>query len=208
MVPQAPLHDAPRHPRFGRPVLALALAASSLAACQRDQISYARVPKESAAVQPASMAGMGEAEVPPPAAPGAGGTLKWNLPQGWTQSLGGSMRYATLKPSVAGHLEATVVVLPGPAGGELANVNRWRNQIGLPPIDDAALSGLRQTLKSQAGTVSLYDFTSDGEKKTRTIAGFTMVDGNSWFVKLSGDAEPVNAARADFIHLLESLHLD
>jgi len=34
------------------------------------------------------------------------------------------------------------------------------------------------------------------------------VGGNTWFVKMSGDAEPVAAAGADFIHLLESLRLE
>ena len=214
MVSPALAHDTPRRPHGAHTVAPLVLLAMLLpaAGCQRDEISYARVPKESALARPASMPGADMAaaggEVPPPPVPTGGSALKWALPQGWTQSLGGSMRYATLKPSVAGRVEATVVVLPGPAGGELANVNRWRGQIGLPPIDEAALGGARKTLKSKAGPVSVYDFTSEGEKRSRTIAGFTVVDGNSWFVKLSGDAEPVDAARADFIHLLESLHLD
>jgi len=221
MVSTPPAPRASRCPRTqpGRALtrrasLGLALLAGFgfFAACQRDGISYARVPKESALTRPASMSAgdmtASPGEVPAPPAPAGGSVLKWTLPKGWTQTLGGTMRYATLKPEVSGRLEATVVVLPGPAGGELANVNRWRGQIGLPPIDEAALSGVRRTLHSKAGPVSVYDFTSEGEKKSRTIAGLALVNGSSWFVKLSGDAGPVDAARTDFIHLLESLHLE
>src|SRR5207302_7349661 len=43
------------------------------------------------------------------------------------------VRFATLKPAVDGQIDISVVVLPGPAGGELAIVNRWRDQVGLPP---------------------------------------------------------------------------
>jgi hypothetical protein len=112
------------------------------------------------------------------------------------------MRYATLRAPVSGKADVSVTVLPGDAGGELANVNRWRGQIGLPPIDGAALAAARKPVKTGAGAVSLYDFTG-GDK--RLIAGLTLVDGNSWFVKLTGEAGPVGQARKDFLRLVESL---
>jgi len=40
------------------------------------------------------------------------------------------------------------------------------------------------------------------------IAGMVVASGNSWFVKMTGDADPVAAARADFIHLLETLRFE
>ena len=79
------------------------------------------------------------ASCPPPPRPTGQGALKWALPKGWTETPGSGMRYATLTPPGAGKVEMSVVVLPGAAGGELANVNRWRGQIGLPPLDEAAL---------------------------------------------------------------------
>ena len=119
------------------------------------------------------------------------------------------MRYATLTPPVKGKVDVSVVVLPGPAGGELPNVNRWRGQIGLPAVDDAALAKARQTVKSRAGTVSLYDFAGDGQARSRMIAGLlASSDGNTWFVKMSGDAQPVGEARKDFLKLLETLRFD
>jgi hypothetical protein len=151
--------------------------------------------------------GMGAGGVPPPPRPANG--LKWTLPKGWTEGAGGGMRYATLKPPVPGKVELSVVVLPGPAGGELNNVNRWRGQIGLPPVDEAALDGTRKTVKTKIGPVSVFDFTSEGQVKSRMVAGLiTSADGNTWFLKLTGDADPVGKAKADFMKLLETLRLD
>ena len=152
---------------------------------------------------PAGMAG----DVPAPPQPSGGGLLACTLPRAWTQSRGGdSMRFATLKPPVEGRIDVSVVVLPGEAGGELANVNRWRGQIGLPPFDDAGMAGARRTVATKAGQVSLYDFTSEGQVRSRIVAGLALVGGNSWFLKMTGDERAVAAARPDFIRLVESLH--
>jgi len=148
-----------------------------------------------------------QGQVPNPPSPGA--PLKWSLPKGWTSAPGNGMRFATLTPPGEGKLEVSVVVLPGQAGGELANVNRWRGQIGLEPIDEPAMSAARKAVKSKAGTTSVFDFTSTGQVQTRMIAGaLTTKDGSTWFFKLVGDAAPVAKARPDYLKFLETLHLD
>ena len=155
----------------------LALASSLfLGACSRDEITHFKVPKSGGPPAGAPMQpppgmppGMGagqqappgmQGDVPPPPAPERG--MHWTLPKGWTEERTGGMRYATLKAPVQGKADGSVVVLPGPAGGELSNVNRWRGQIGLAPIDDAALAAARKVMASKAGKISFYDFTSDG----------------------------------------------
>ncbi|HET6440705.1 MAG TPA: hypothetical protein VFG59_21780 [Anaeromyxobacter sp.] len=181
--------------------MALGLAAISLAACQRDEVAHYRVPKVGGEV----MASAG-VQLPPPPAPKGG--LRWTLPPGWKEAAGGQMRYATLTAPVPGKVDVSVVVLPGDAGGELANVNRWRNQIGLAPLADGELPSVKKVVKSGAGDLNVYDFTSEGQKRTRTIAGLASIEGSTWFVKMTGDAEPVASARASFLDLLGSLHLE
>jgi len=195
-------------------VFAAASALLGLAGCDRDGVTHYRVAKgpaaapitQAAATRTEPQPGMA-GEVPPPPAP-TGGTLRWTLPKGWTEASGGAMRFATFKPPVQGKVDASVVVLPGPAGGELANVNRWRNQIGLPALDAAALAAARKTLATRAGPLRVYDFTNDAKPRGRVVAGLTEVAGSTWFVKLSGDADAVAAARNDFMQLLGSLRLD
>ncbi len=201
---------------LGASLLTLALG------CRSEGVSHYRVPKEAVASHPdhpghaeESMPMPGgmpasqepAANLPPPPTPQ--GALKWSLPKGWAELPGGGMRFATFKAPYVGKLEATVVVLPGPAGGELANVNRWRGQINLPPLDEAGLAKARTVTKSKAGAVNVYDFTSQGQVKTRMLAGYISTpDGNTWFLKLTGDADPVAKAKSDFMIILGSLHLD
>lgn len=202
-----------------KPALSALLAALAVSSqgCRREEVSHARLPKEQdlpgAGAGPAGggpMAGGPMAgDVPAPPRPTGAGALKWSLPKGWTETGGSGMRYATLKPPVAGRIDVSVVVLPGVAGGELANVNRWRGQIGLPPLDEAGLAAARKAIASRAGPVSLYDFESGGKERTRMVAGLLeTADGNTWFLKMVGDAGVVASSRPHFIRFLETLHLD
>ena len=201
--------------------LALTAGVMFMLGCDRDQVSHASpvqtapAPQSAPGMPPPGMppagapGGMAGTQLPPPPRPTGNGALKWSAPKGWTETQGSGMRFATLTPPGGGKAELAVVVLPGAAGGEPANVNRWRGQIGLQPLDDNALAGLRKAVKCKAGTVSLYDFTSEGQVKSRMISGLLATsDGNTWFLKLTGDAEAVGKAKADFMRFLESLHLD
>lgn len=178
------------------------VAAAAATACARDDVTHFRVPKDT----PADAVPEPTAPVMPERPKGRG--LRWTLPKGWNEAAGGQMRFATLKPPVVGKIDASVVVLPGPAGGELANVNRWRGQIGLPPLDEGGLARARKVLKTQAGALKVYDFTSDASPKSRLVAGLTEAAGDTWFVKMTGDADAVGAARDDFMKLLGSLRFE
>jgi hypothetical protein len=202
--------------------IGIGVALLAVGGCRRDEVTHYRVPKRQqgqsvgaafAAAAPAAplvpgsvttpgAAPAGAAEVAPPPRPAVGPA--WTLPRGWTQEVAGGMRYATLKPAVPGKIDASVVVLPGAAGGELANVNRWRGQIGLGPLDAPALAAARQAVTTAIGPVSVYDFTGDGAK-SRMVAALAEVDGSTWFLKLTGDAGPVDAAKPEFLRLVESL---
>jgi hypothetical protein len=206
-----------RSPCPGSVALYACAASLLLAGCRREEVTHARVQRSPATADAPAGTGMGAmppgaqtaSAVPAPPAPAEGEGLRWKLPKGWTQDAkSGGMRYATLKAATPGKVDVSVVVLPGPAGGELANVNRWRGQIGLAPLDEGALASARKAVKAPAGAVSVYDFTSEGQAKTRMVAGLLTAGGNSWFVKMVGDAEAVGAARGDFLHILESLRFD
>ena len=117
------------------------------------------------------------------------------------------MRVASFElPKTGGKAEVTVVALPGDVGGELANVNRWRGQLALPPVVEADLAAARATVKTRLGAVFVYDFTGTGDKKTRLVAGMIQVSGTTWFFKLMGDERTVTAAKAAFLELLKGLH--
>jgi hypothetical protein len=180
------------------------------AGCRRAEVTHYQTRKGADATLAAApgpmMGGDAPSDLAPPSQLASGG-LTWTLPKGWTQSAGSGMRYATIKPAIPG-VDVSIVVLSGPAGGELANVNRWRGQLGLPPVDANALASARSTVPAKAGPLSVYEFSSEGEKKTRMVAALLEAEGSTWFVKMLGDEAKVASARSDFNHLLRSLRFD
>jgi hypothetical protein len=79
----------------------------------------------------------------------------WTLPEGWTREAGNQFRFATIRTGASPPSpEISVTKLPGPADGDLdtfvlLNVNRWRKQLSLPPLDKEGLKG--ETEKVKAG---------------------------------------------------------
>jgi hypothetical protein len=178
-------------------LLALPLAATVLlAACRKDPIEVRRVAKET----------------PAAAAPGAGARprgVRWTAPKGWADVAATGMRVATLVPPAAnGKAEGSVAAFPGDVGGELANVNRWRGQIALPPMAEGDLAAARRVVRCPLGKVLVYDFTASGAAPARVVAGMITVGGTTWFFKLDGDARAVAADKAAFLRMLEGLTSD
>jgi len=191
-----------------RQSLLIVAAVVACSGCRRAEVTHFQVRKESATTASAAPWQSSAQELPVrPVASGAS-TLTWTLPKGWTQSLAGGIRYATLKAPVDGNVDVSVVVLPGPAGGELANVNRWRGQLGLPPTDERGLGASRTSIRSKAGTVAVHDFSSEGTTKSRMVAALLISHETTWFVKMIGDEGAVSSARADFVRVLQSVRFN
>lgn len=183
--------------------LALALLAG---ACREEGVTRVRVPKEEATSAPvAAMPGAMPALEAPAERPRG---LAWTLPSGWKELPGNGIRLATFTPPGRLKTEATVVALPGESGGELANVNRWRGQISLPPVDEAGMKSARTTVATKAGPAAVYDFTSAGAVRTRLIAAAINVRGTTWFFKLMGEADATETARPGFLTIIKGLKLD
>ena len=90
--------------------------------------------------------------------------LTWTLPDGWTQVEGPKQRYATLRLGTQDKpLEATVTALGKEAADVLPNVNRWRGQIGLGPVQAAALPTMTQKFPINGDdAATLVDITGPG----------------------------------------------
>jgi hypothetical protein len=105
--------------------------------------------------------------------------------------------------------QVNVAELKGDGGGLLANANRWRDQIGLPPLDENGLQPLVQSLDVPGGHASLVDFAGKDSQTgvaTRLIAAMVEQDGQSWFYKLMGDPQTVAAQKNAFTQFIQSAH--
>lgn len=79
----------------------------------------------------------------------------WKTPAGWEQLGPSGMRAATLKiPSDPKPLEISVIQSSGTL---LGNLNRWRGQLQLPPVDESAMAPSVQEAKAGDAKMWLVD---------------------------------------------------
>src|SRR5213595_1133781 len=76
--------------------------------------------------------------------------IKWEAPEGWTEVPPSSMRYASFSASSdeGGKIDISIVTFAGDGGSDADNVNRWRGQIDLAPIDASAVTSQVESLKT------------------------------------------------------------
>ena len=149
------------------------------------------------------------AAAPAPAAassPGQDGKPAWTVPAGWQEQAPGSMQMAKFTTATAqgGKAEISVVMLAGDAGGTLANVNRWRGQLGLPPVTEAELSKLVTPLDIEGAKASLVDVNAE-QSGRRLVAAVVSRAGATWFYKMVGDAAAVAKEKARFVLFVQGV---
>jgi hypothetical protein len=216
-----------------RASVSLAAAALLLSACGRDEVTSYRVPKEADPVMPgaAPAADASSAPLAPMAADaggapgmgaaGAGATmantavptangpsLVWSAPAAWRTKSGSAMRKGSYAVPGPGGAEAdlSITAFPGDVGGDLANVNRWRGQVQLPPLGPAELEGAVARFQSNGLAVTVVDLTGAGAANRQSILGAIVpVSGSTWFFKLMGPTAVVAAAKPAFLEFLRSV---
>src|ERR1043165_3704139 len=173
------------HRRTGvRPPILASSLMLLLAACEEEGVRAYRAPKQR--------------ETAPASAPGSQtAAVTWKAPQGWEPPPGAQpMRLATFRPG-EGMPEVTLSAFPGDVGGLLANINRWRGQLGLAPIDEAQLARSTQTATIEGVSVTTVDLTGANGHE---MLGAVIVpgDGKTWFLKAAGDPGPIAKLRPAF----------
>ncbi len=156
-----------------------------------------------AAAPPADMGAASAGMAAPPADTGKP-QIKWEVPDDWKPSTTSSMRYAsfTVAGGTGAPADMSVVVLGGDAGGDLANVNRWRGQVGLDPVADSDLQSLITHVASPAGDILTVNMAG---AKARVLAGWIHNQGQTWFFKLTGPDALVAGEKEKFAKFLQSV---
>lgn len=206
-------------------VLALVLCA---AGCHRDQIQVYRIAKDQdqQSSQPQSAPALPTDSPNPGLPPGhpdissmpAGSfpapsgvpQLTWQTPEGWTEEPPGQMRVASFKVTGPGDKQAdvSVIPLPGMAGGDDANVNRWRSQVSLSAVSPDELQKSAEDVEVAGQSARLYDVAGQnpGSSNAERILGVIQHrDDMAWFFKMTGDADLVEQQKPMFVTFLKSL---
>ena len=148
-----------------------------------------------------------DTESPPPfSAPPAPVIPKpeWKAPEGWEERPASGPRVATfaVKGEGEAELDVSVTRFPGSMGGPLANLNRWRRQLGLEAIAANQLSGHASKLEVGGRPAYLVNL-KNGDRGM--LAMMILNEEGSWFVKASGDASLVESQQSNFEAFLDSI---
>jgi len=200
----------------------LAAAVLSLTGCRDREITSYQAPKDPAPKIAEAPGGMppGHPPIDPssaPADPGAmtgtvpvaqGVELSWTAPANWTPKTPTAMRKASY--SVAGEGGAVgdlaVTAFPGDTGGLFANVNRWRGQVGLPPLAEAEVEASVQHLEVNEFKIVLVDVAGKaGGQPTRLVGAIIPFNGQTWFFKLMGPDAVVTREKPAFREFLNTI---
>jgi hypothetical protein len=128
-------------------------------------------------------------------------TLSWTAPPQWTPKAGSAMRkgsYAVSGPEGVG--DVSITAFPGDVGGNLANVNRWRGQLGLPPVSD--LESAVQPLDTNGLRMLVFDGANNG---SRILGAIVPRPGGMWFFKLTGPDALVARTKPAFLEFLQTV---
>ena len=208
-----------------RLVLLLLASLTLLCACREAKVASYRVPKEKPEEASPGMANASSTNAPTvstgaarslagadmaaTAVPTAGGAdLTWTAPAAWRSKPAGAMRKGSYAVPGADGAEAdlSITAFPGDVGGELANVNRWRGQIQLPPLTAGDLATATTRIEQNGLTFVLVDFASSAAGQPARIVGAIVPgQGDTWFFKLMGPDATVAAAKPDFLRFLSTV---
>jgi hypothetical protein len=85
-------------------------------------------------------------------------------------------------------------------------VNRWRGQIGLPPLGPGDLDASVNRLGSGGLKITLVELASKGDPNNKAILGAIIpFGGSTWFFKLMGPGNSVRSAKPTFLEFLHSV---
>ena len=177
------------------------VAVLALVSCNNDKIEVYRIPKEGVTVAMQD----GSAGLPP--AP-VGNPARWVKPDGWIEQPLSEMRLGSFKVdgSNATSADVSVTAFPGDAGGLAPNVNRWRGQLQLPPLEE---DQLRQTIpRTEVEGVQTYlvdiQTSENAPKPSRILGAILETPDRTWFVKMTGNPELIENQRQKFLDFVKS----
>jgi hypothetical protein len=139
----------------------------------------------------------------------------WETPEGWEELAPAQFRAINLRVAAQPDAQCYLTRLSGDGGGELANVNRWRSQMGLEGITEAQLQELPQIslfgrparfLSLDGDYAGMRSGTQDqSEGGWRMYAALLTLPMATLTVKMTGPRDVLEAERKNFLDFVESI---
>lgn len=161
--------------------------------------------------------GMDNTEQPQGQQPSLRDLLTWTAPAGWAEAAAGSdpsgMRLVDMRFGEKKEGECYISIMPGPAGGLNANLNRWRKQMGQADYTDEEIAKLpKKPLFKRDGVFAEFDGDYKGVGMTEASKGYRLAgvihsaEQATIFVKMIGPKALVEANSAAFDQFCQSIN--
>jgi hypothetical protein len=165
---------------------------------------------------PVDAAAQPRGAVPPPSDKGAEDVPKFVVPSSWKQEPGTGMskvdfaiadgpQQARVKFIVFRATEGPMIADP------LSNINRWRGEVGLEPIQKDALAGASESIEIDGKPAMFAPMIPDAAKPDQpkatqaTLAAIVRSGDQVWFIKMMGSRDLVAARKDEFKTFLKSI---
>ncbi|HET9524170.1 MAG TPA: hypothetical protein VFO90_08055 [Terrimicrobiaceae bacterium] len=176
-----------------------------IVSCERAAVREYEAPKETfaqkAAVSEQIEQAQNSAQAP---------AISLKAPPHWQPQPPAPMRKASFVVQEADRakVDISVTSFQGESGGLLANINRWRGQLGLDAVDAEQLESTveRRTLAGREYVI--VDFVSEespADKKQRIIGAIVPASDETWFFKMTGGDALTAAQKPAFLEVLKSV---
>ena len=111
----------------------------------------------------------------------------------------------SISEGLIGSANVSMTVLQGDGGGLLGNVNRWRGQLGLEPVEEKDLKDMLKPVEALGDEARLVDLTGTSKRsqlEERLIGVIAPQDELTWFYKLMGTPDLVEKSQEGFLDYL------
>lgn len=137
------------------------------------------------------------------------GKPNFKAPENWKSKPPGQMILSAYNIE-GGQADVTISKFPGDVGGMVANVQRWRGQLGLSPgsADEARKSVEMVEVggKKDSYMVDLKGTNVRTGKPARMVAIGVPFQGDTWFFKLQGDEGVVEKEKEKFLQFVKEAY--
>lgn len=196
--------------RLGVCIVAVSLLSLGLAGCGEGDLRAYQAPKSAPYVEPELFSGLGPTSSANPASPQPVG-ITWDVPEPWTEAPStSSFIFAVFEAKGdTGDARITVSSLTNDGGGVLENINRWRGQVGLGPVERYQQQPMTPvTVADQpAGLIDLSAPGGAGASLERLMVVFIPRpdQGLTWYFKMSGPSATLEEQKQAFVGFVESV---
>ncbi|RAP31651.1 hypothetical protein DID78_00690 [Candidatus Marinamargulisbacteria bacterium SCGC AG-343-D04] len=139
--------------------------------------------------------------------------LSWTIPDHWQKKELTSFRKASFTipgPSTDLSADFSITSFPGSAGNLLSNINRWRHQLELEPLDYQTMNSSLSTISHSHLDIQFIELKSEKSLLNNshfksTFVAFFIFNDETYFFKLTGESLLLDKEKMLFKNILESL---